>query len=316
MNKILICGSVAYDTILNLSGKFNDTIKQNSLREINFNSVFDIDNITKQFGGCAANIAYSSNLLGLDIVPMATVGAVDYNKYANWFKKNNLNTKYIKQIDNTYTACAYILTDSDNNQITTFHSGAMNYSHINKIAKKDNFDLVLISPDGKDGMLEHTKQCVELGIPFIFDPGQAMPLFSKEQINYFISYAHYVIVNEYEATDLITKTGLSEIEIAKKVKVFIVTLGSKGSKVYTKDGKYFAPAVSAAKSIDPTGCGDCYRAGVLYGIINNFKWQKTIQLANLLGSIKVGVSGPQNHTFDLASVSKMYINYYKEDLGV
>ena len=310
--KILICGSVAFDTIMFLEDKFSDHILTENLNILNL--AFNIKNIRKVFGGCAANIAYSANLLNLETLPMATVGKLDFASYESWLNKNNIDCKLIKQIDNFYTGQSYIITDCDNNQITSFYAGAMDMSHCNNILQAENFSLAIISPDGKKGMIEHTKQCINNNIPFLFDPGQALQKFSKEQLQFFIKNAKWIIVNEYESEVLIKNSALTKNQIAQLVDAFFITKSEKGS-IILADGKLFSiSAITPEKIVDPTGCGDCYRAGILFGLLHNFSWQKMGQLANLLGSIKVATQGPQSHNFNLDMIKQKYFKIFKKNL--
>jgi adenosine kinase len=309
--KVLICGSYAFDNIMKFDDKFDNHILPDNLNMLNIS--FLVPNMRKEFGGCAGNIAYNLNLLKIDAVPMATVGE-DFNPYLKWMKKQNINSKYIKIIDNSYTAQAFIATDISNNQIILFHPGAMDFSHTNNINDLNNVDIGIISPDGYQGMLEHAAQFTKANIPFVFDPGQGIPMFTKEELMLFIQQSSYIILNEYESKILQEKTKLDIKTIASKVTALIVTKGDNGSLLYV-DGKAIEISPVKANCVkDPTGCGDAYRAGLLYGIINKLDWQTTAQLASILGSIKVESVGPQNHYFDLNMIEDIYLKQYKTTL--
>jgi adenosine kinase len=251
----------------------------------------------REFGGCAGNIAYNLNLLDPSIaLPMATVGK-DFDSYAYWMDKHNINRKYIKIIEDAFTAQAFITTDMDDNQITAFHPGAMNYSQENNISDAQSCRLGIVSPDGRDGMLKHAQQFADKNIPFIFDPGQGIPMFNGEELAQFIEQATWVTVNDYEWQMMKEKTGLSEKEITKEVKALIVTCGGDGSKIYTKEKLIEIPSVKPESISDPTGCGDAYRAGLLYGLVNDIDLEITGKIASLMGSIKISCHGTQNHSF-------------------
>ncbi|MEJ2115519.1 MAG: carbohydrate kinase family protein, partial [Gammaproteobacteria bacterium] len=255
--------------------------------------------------GCSGNIAYNLNLLGGDGFPMGTVGQ-DFDPYSKWMSECGIDQKYIKKIDSEYTAQAFITTDLDDNQITAFHPGAMNNAHENTIPMQDGISLALVSPDGKDGMMQHAQQCVDAGIPFMFDPGQGMPMFDGEELLKFVEQATYVCVNDYESQLLQERTGLSIQQIAEKVEAAIVTRGGEGSIIHTERKSIEIPAVKASAVQDPTGCGDAYRGGLIYGLMNNLDWEVTGRIAALMGAIKVAHSGTQNHKFSLNEFKGQY----------
>jgi len=299
----LICGSMAYDTIMVFPDRFKEHILPEKVHILNV--CFLVPQMRKEFGGCAGNIAYNLHLLGGDGLPMATVGQ-DFDPYAKWMSECGIEQKYIKQLDSEYTAQAFITTDLDDNQITAFHPGSMNFAHENKIPTQDGISLVLISPDGKDGMLQHAQQCVDAGIPFMFDPGQGLPMFDGEELLKLIEQATYVCVNDYESQLLQERTGLSMQQIAEKVDAAIVTRGGEGSIIHT-DGKAIEiPAVKASDVKDPTGGGDAYRGGLIYGLMNKLGWEVTGRIAALMGSIKVAHNGTQNHKYTLNEFKEMY----------
>ena len=253
----------------------------------------------REFGGCAGNIAYNLNLLDDSIaVPMATVGK-DFEPYAYWMDKRHMNRTHITVIDDAFTGQAFITTDLDDNQITAFHPGAMNESHRNKVTDATGCKIGIISPDGRDGMLQHASQFSKVGIPFIFDPGQGMPMFNGEELKQFIEKATWVTVNDYEWQMMQDKTGLTPGQISEQVEALIVTRGGDGSIIYTKDKQFDIPCVKPGSITDPTGCGDAYRAGLLYGLVNEMDWETTGRIASLMGSIKIEKHGTQNHTFTL-----------------
>lgn len=290
----LICGSLAYDTIMVFDGKFKDHIIPDKVHMLNVS--FQVPHLRREFGGCAGNIAYNLKLLGGEAYPMATVGE-DFASYAEWMDQNGINRRYVREVPGTYTAQAYITTDLDDNQITAFHPGAMNSSHLNKVPSGAGITLGIVAPDGRDGMLRHAAQFSEAGIPFIFDPGQGLPLFNGEELKRFIEQADYIAVNSYEAQMLQSKTNLSFAAIAARVKALIVTAGGEGSAIYAGSKKHEISAVQPKALKDPTGCGDAYRAGLLYGLMQGYDWPTVGSIASLLGSIKIESSGTQNHRF-------------------
>lgn len=299
----LICGSMAYDTIMVFPDRFKEHILPEKVHILNV--CFLVPQMRKEFGGCAGNIAYNLNLLGGDGLPMATVGQ-DFDPYTKWMSECGIDQKYIKQIDSEYTAQAFITTDLDDNQITAFHPGSMNNAHENVIPTNDGISLVLISPDGKDGMVQHAQQCVDAGIPFMFDPGQGLPMFDGEELLKLIEQATYVCVNDYESQLLQERTGLSMQQIAEKVDAAIVTRGGEGSIIHADGKSIDIPAVKAASVQDPTGCGDAYRGGLIYGLMNNLDWEVTGRIAALMGAIKVAHAGTQNHTYSLNEFKEQY----------
>ena len=299
----LICGSIAYDTIMVFHDQFKNHILPDKLHILNV--AFLVPDLRREFGGCAGNIAYNLKLLGGEPLIMATVGD-DHAQYAARLDQLGLSRKHVREVPGSYTAQAFITTDLDDNQITAFHPGAMNHSHLNHVADAKSATLGIVSPDGRDGMLRHAREFREAGIPFIFDPGQGLPMFNGEELMQFVDLADYETVNDYEAELLQERTGKSLEVMAKQVKALIVTLGAKGSVIHA-DGKTFdIPSVKPAAILDPTGCGDAFRAGLLYGITNGMDWAVTGRLASLLGSIKIAQRGGQNHTFTRDSIAAQY----------
>ena len=290
----LICGSYAYDTIMVFPDHFKNHILPDKIHMLNVS--FLVPDMRREYGGCAGNIAYNLNLLGGDATPMATIGT-DFAPYAQWMDKCGISRKHLKEIPGSYTGQAFITTDQDDNQITAFHPGAMNESHQNKVTDAQGVSIGIVSPDGRDGMIEHARQFKEAGIPFIFDPGQGMPMFGEQDLKIFIEQATWLTVNDYEMQMLMDKTGLTAGEIAAQVDALIITLGGEGSEIITQDKTINIPAVEAKAILDPTGCGDAFRSGLLYGLMNNIDWEITGRIASLLGSIKIEHHGTQNHHF-------------------
>ncbi len=290
----LICGSVAYDTVMMFNGRFREHILADRIHMLNV--AFLVPQIRRNFGGCAGNIAYNLRLLGGEGKVMATVGS-DFGPYEGWMRDNGLSLDHIECLQDQYTAQAYITTDLDNNQITAFHPGAMNFAHRNRVPADGSIKLGIVAPENRDGMLEHAAQFQRANVPFIFDPGQAMPLFSGAEFRAFIEQATYVAVNDYESSVLIERTGWTHDEIAKRVKALIVTRGAEGSYIYTGGRRLEIPPVKPARVSDPTGCGDAYRAGLLYGLQRGLDWEATGRIASLMGSLKIEHHGTQNHRF-------------------
>jgi adenosine kinase len=307
----LICGSYAYDTIMVFHDKFKNHILPDKVHMLNVS--FLVPSLRREFGGCAGNIAYNLNLLGEDPVPMATVGT-DFGPYSEWLVKCGINTSHIKQIEGTYTGQAFITTDMDDNQITAFHPGAMSLSHENKVADASDITLGIVAPDGRDGMIQHAEQFAEAGIPFIFDPGQGMPMFDEKDLLTFIEQATWITLNDYEAELMHERTGLSPHEIAERVSALIVTLGGKGSHIYTENQRLDIPPAVTKTINDPTGCGDAYRAGLLYGLINEMDWETTGRIASLMGSIKIEVNGTQNHSFTPDEFNAMFRDVFGREI--
>ena len=290
----LICGSMAFDTIMVYPEPFKNHILPDKIHILNV--CFEVPQLRREFGGTAGNIAYNLKLLGEEGLPMATVGA-DFGPYAEWMDRHGISRRHIKEIPAAYTAQAFITTDVDDNQITAFHPGAMNHAHEQPVPGKAGIKLGIVAPDGREAMLQHARQFHAAGIPFIFDPGQGMPLFSGEELKQFIEMADWVAVNDYESQMLERKTGLTAYEIAERVSGLIVTWGAKGSVIYAQGRRVDVPAVKPEAVVDPTGCGDAFRAGILYGLLKGLDWETTGQVASLMGSIKIASRGTQNHSF-------------------
>ena len=299
----LICGSLAFDTIMVFQDQFKNHILPDQIHKLSV--AFYVPEMRREFGGTAGNIAYNMQLLEGKPLIMATVGE-DFSTYTKWLEENNLNTTHIKQIANSFTAQAFITTDLDDNQITAFHPGAMVESHQNSVNDAANINLAIIAPDGRDGMFQHAKECFEAGIPFLFDPGQGLPMFNGEELLQFIEMATYLAVNDYESQVIQDKTGLNLEQLASKVEALIVTLGGQGSHIYADGQRFEISCVKADKIVDPTGCGDAYRAGLLYGIANGWDWPTCGRLASTMGAIKIASRGGQNHKPSRADIENIY----------
>jgi len=305
--RTLVCGSLAYDTIMVFPDRFSRHILPDQLRVLSVS--FQIGEMRREWGGCAGNIAY--NLLGIggDPVVMATIGD-DGGDYRDRLAALGVDGVAVRQVPGTYTAQAFIITDLDDNQITAFHPGAMNYSHQNRVDDAGEIALGIVAPDGKDGMIAHAEQFAAAGIPFMFDPGQAMPLFSGPELLAMIERAHYVAVNDYEGQLLSERTGLSLAALAERVDALIVTLGADGSVIHADGVTYAIPAAKPARVLDPTGCGDAYRAGILYGMSRGWDWERTGGLASVMGSLKISSRGGQNHTVNQETVGALYFKTF------
>jgi adenosine kinase len=301
--RTLICGSIAYDTIMVFGDRFKNQILPDQIHILNV--AFLVPDMRREFGGCAGNIAYSLKMLGGDPLIMATVGD-DYEPYSVRLDRLRLSRAHIRQVPNAFTAQAFITTDLDNNQIIAFHPGAMNFSHENHIADAKDVGLGIVAPDGRDGMIQHAREFHEAGTPFIFDPGQGMPMFDGNDLMNFMRQADYVTANDYEAKLLQERTGKTIEELSKLVKAVIVTQGGQGSLVVVAGKTEVIPAVKPARVVDPTGCGDAYRAGLLYGMANHLDWATTGRLASLLGSIKIAERGAQNHRFTRDEIAQKF----------
>jgi adenosine kinase len=274
------------------------------------NVAFLVPEMRREFGGCAGNIAYNLKMLGGEPVMMATVGD-DFSPYAARFEQLDMTQEHLQHVPDTFTAQAFITTDLADNQITAFHPGAMNFSHLNSVKNARNIRLGIIAPDGRDGMQQHAREFHETGIPLIFDPGQGLPMYNGEELLDFIERADYIAVNDYEGQMLQDRTGCNLESLASKAKALIITLGAQGSIIYA-DGKTFEiPCVPPTEIIDPTGCGDAYRAGLLYGIVHDMDWSTAGRLGSLMGSLKISRRGGQNHQFSRDEIDQ----YYFENFG-
>lgn len=310
---ILICGSLAFDTIMVFQDKFQNHILPDKIHKLSV--AFYVPEMRREFGGTAGNIAYNLQLLDGDPLIMATVGD-DFGTYTEWLNKNKLNTKHIKTIPNTFTAQAFITTDTDDNQITAFHPGAMTQSHQNSVNDAKDVTLAIIAPDGRDGMFQHAKECFDAKIPFMFDPGQGLPMFSGEELLHFIEMADYLAVNDYESQVIQDKTGLTLESLASKVKALIVTLGGEGSHIYADGQRYDISPVKAQAIVDPTGCGDAFRAGLMYGMSKGWDWPTCGRLASTMGSIKIASRGGQNHKPSREEIENLYAQALIKDTNL
>lgn len=296
MSTILVCGSLAIDTILQFNGQFSEHILPENIQELSV--AFYTEGMRQEYGGCAGNIAYALKQLGANPIICGTLGK-DGDHYLRRFADLGISTKYIEQSSEYFTAQATLITDSSGNQITAFHPGAMTQAHNNTIAADTNAMLAILSPDGKDATLQHAKQLHELGIPFVFDPGQGLPMFDKEELIHLMDLAQWIIVNEYEAELLSERTGMQATDIAATTRAYIITLGGAGCAIW-QNGKnpQTVPPVKAAAELDPTGCGDAFRGGLLLGIAQNWELAKSCALGNRLGAYKIAHHGGQNYTLD------------------
>jgi len=304
----LITGSFAYDTIMVFQDQFKNHILPDQVHILNV--CFFTPEMRKEFGGCSGNISYNLQLLGGDPLPMGTVGE-DFEPYRKWLTQLGMDISHVTEVENTYTAQAFLTTDTDNNQIIAFHPGAMTFAHKNKVADARNVTLGIVAPDGRDAMIEHSAQFADAGIPFVFDPGQGLPMFDGQELMHFVEQASYVCVNDYESQLLINKTGHSLEDIAAKVDALIVTRGGAGAEIMADGDNICIPSIEVSEIADPTGCGDAFRSGLLYGIENNLDWQTTGRLASLIGGIKIECHGTQNHSPDKQEI----VDRYKANFG-
>ncbi len=309
----LICGSIAYDNIMVFQGRFQDQILPDQIHVLNVS--FLVPELRREFGGCAANIAYNLGLLGEKGYPMATVGR-DFAPYREWLESRGVPLDFVTEIPDAWTAVASITTDLSDNQITAFHPGAMNEAHRTAVPADAGIAWGMVSPNGRQAMIDHARQFAEAGIPFVFDPGQGLPMFDGEELVRFVELADVVAVNDYEGKMLSQRTGLSLEAIAERVKAFVVTLGGEGSRVFTTEQEIWIPAAPVKGTVDPTGCGDAYRAGLLFGLMRGADWETTGRIASLMGAIKVESHGTQNHSFDAMSFSARFREAFGYDSGL
>jgi len=309
--RVLICGSLALDTIMLFPDRFARHILPGGTRVLSVS--FQIGEMRREWGGCAGNIAYNLKRLGGEPVVMATVGE-DGGAYVERLVAQEVAADGVRVIPGTYTAQAFIITDLDDNQITAFHPGAMNESHRNRVTDVADIALGIVAPDGREGMRSHVREFAAAKVPFIFDPGQGLPLFSGAELLEMIECADFVAVNDYEARLLAERTGLSIEAIAERVEALIVTLGSEGSRIYTDGAVLEIPTFKPAAVVDPTGCGDAYRAGLLYGIAHGWNWERTGRLASLLGAVKIASRGGQNHVFSRDAIAALYYDRFAQPL--
>jgi len=301
----LICGSVAYDTILVFPDQFKTHILPDKIHMLNV--AFMVPEMRREWGGCAANIAYGLKLLGDVGFIMATAGR-DFEPYRQRMVSLGLAVDYIKVIEESFTGQAFITTDSDDNQITAFHPGAMQYAHANAVSDASGRGIALgiVAPDGRQGMIDHAAQFAAAGIPFIFDPGQGMPMFGAAELKVFLDQATWVTLNDYEWELMQQKTGMAVSDVLAKARALIVTRGAEGSTIHTQDRVYTIPAAKPTQVVDPTGCGDAYRAGLIHGLLRGLDWETTGRVASLMGAMKIESCGPQNHVFTKSDFDKRY----------
>ncbi len=304
----LVCGSFAYDSIMLFPDYFKNHILPDKVHMLNV--CFVVPKMRREYGGCAGNIGYNLKLLGSDPVVMGTAGQ-DFDAYATWLDSVGIDRTHIRVLDDDFTAQAMITTDLDDNQVTAFHVGAMAHAHLNKVSDAKDISIGIVAPDGKDGMLQHAEQFAEAGIPFIFDPGQNVPIIDRDELVKTFEHATWLTFNDYEWQLIEDKTELTTDSVLDLVKALIVTRGAEGSLIYTKEKCHEIPAAKADEVLDPTGCGDAYRAGLLYGLMNDMDWETTGRIASLIGAIKIAKNGTQNHTFQ----SQEFADRFKQAFG-
>jgi len=299
--KVLICGSAAFDTIMVFEGRFREHILAQQLHILNVS--FLVPQLRREFGGCAGNIAYNLHLLGDPAVPMATVGR-DFGPYRDWVERVGLPIHHLRLVDAELTAQAFITTDLDDNQITAFHPGAMQHSHLNRVEDARDVVIGIVAPDGRQGMIEHAEQFASEGIPFIFDPGQGLPMFGAPELDLFIEQCNWVAVNDYEWQLLQQKTGWTVSDLIQRVEALIITRGHQGSVIHTIDGEFEIPCAKASAVVDPTGCGDAYRAGLLHGLLHDLDYETCGRIAAVMGALKIESRGTQNHRATRAEIER------------
>ena len=304
----LISGSVAYDSIMVFQDQFKNHILPDKVHMLSVS--FLVPEMRKEFGGCAGNIAFNLKLLGGDPLPMATVGK-DFGPYGDWMDKLGINRRHVTVIENEFTAQCFITTDLDDNQIAAFHPGAMGVAHVNDVGDAEGADIAIVSPDAPRAMFDHAAQCVDNDIPFIFDPGQQLPMLNGDELRQFIDQATWLAVNDYEWSLIEDKTSMSLQEAISKVKALIVTKGGEGSTIYAEGKEFGIEAAKPEALLDPTGCGDAYRAGLLYGLTNDMDWDTTARIASLMGAYKIEKAGTQNHSFEMSDFEARF----KENFG-
>jgi len=291
----VICGSLAFDTIMTFEGRFADQILPDQLHILNVS--FLVPGLRRDFGGCAGNIAYSLNALGGTALPMATLGS-DGADYLERMRSLGIDTQFVRQLDDTFTAQAMIMNDADNNQITAFHPGAMQQAHITKVAAREDIKVGIIAPDGREAMLQHAEQFAAAGIPFVFDPGQGLPMFDGDALKHFVDLASWVVVNDYEGKMLSQRTGWSLAEISKRVRGLVVTLAAEGCEVWIDGEREHVPGVTPTAVVEPTGCGDAWRGALLFGLEKEWPLAQCAALGNRIGALKIAQRGPQNYQVD------------------
>ena len=293
----LICGSLAFDTIMTFEGRFADQILPDQLHILNVS--FLVPTLRRDFGGCAGNIAYSLKLLGGEPLPMAMLGS-DGESYLEHMRNLGIPTRHVGESSETYTAQAMIMTDADNNQITAFHPGAMSHAHLLQVTSETPAAVGIVAPDGREAMLQHARQFHEAGIPFVFDPGQGLPMFNGEELKAFIAQADWIAVNDYEAKVLCDRTGMDLAALSRQVRGLVVTLGAQGCEVWEQGEKTHVPPVVPKQVVDPTGCGDAWRGALLFGLEKGWPLVRCAELGNRVGALKIASKGPQNYRLDFA----------------
>lgn len=293
----LICGSLAFDTIMTFEGRFADQILPDQLHILNVS--FLVPTLRRDFGGCAGNIAYSLKLLGGEPLPMAMLGS-DGESYLEHMRNLGISTRHVGESGEIYTAQAMIMTDADNNQITAFHPGAMSHAHLLQITPETRAAIGIVAPDGREAMLQHARQFQEAGIPFVFDPGQGLPMFNGDELKAFIAQADWIAVNDYEAKVLCDRTGMDLAALSQQVKGLVVTLGAEGCEVWEQGEKTHVPPVVPKQVVDPTGCGDAWRGALLFGLEKGWPLVRCAELGNRVGALKIASRGPQNYRLDFA----------------
>ena len=310
--RILLLGSIAFDNIMVFEGRFREHILPDQIHMLNV--AFMVPELRREFGGCAANIAYNLAMLGGEPVIMATVGH-DAEAYFRRLDGLGIACTHVREVSDAFTAQAFITTDLDDNQITAFHPGAMSHSHLNHVADAKDIGLAIVAPDGREGMLQHARELKEANIPFVFDPGQGLPMFSGKELLDFVKLASYVAVNSYEGKMLEERTGESIENLARMVEALIVTRGGEGSQIHAGGQRLDLPCVKVDNIVDPTGCGDAYRAGLLHGIAKGMDWRATGQLASLMGALKIGSRGGQNHRATRVEIEALYSQHFRAPLS-
>lgn len=299
----LICGSIAYDNIMVFEDSFKNHILPDQIHILNVS--FLVPELRREFGGCALNIAYNLKLLGEEPLPMGTAGR-DFAPYQVWLEDHGIGQDHIKVLDDVFTAQAYITTDLEDNQIIVFHPGAMNFSHLNKVEDARGVTIGIVSPDGRTGMIEHASQFAAASIPFVFDPGQGLSMFGGDELRQFIEQASWVTVNDYEWELLKDRTSWDVDDVKSRVSALIVTRGAEGSVIYAGDSNIEIPAVQPDAVKDPTGCGDAYRGGLLFGLMQGWDWLKVGRVASLMGAVKIECHGTQNHSFSMEDFERRF----------
>lgn len=301
---ILICGSIAYDNIMVFPERFKDHILPEKTHMLNV--AFLVPELHRNFGGTAGNIAYNLKKLGAEPLPMATVGS-DFDDYRDHLDALGIRLDHVRGLDQHWTAQAYITTDLDDNQITAFHPGAMNEAHVQRVPTDGSVKFGIVAPDGKQAMIEHSEQFAAADIPHIFDPGQGLPMFDGEELQRFVGNADWLVVNSYEWEMVKHKTGWSQDDITRQLDGgLVITQGGDGSELYDASGKTRIPAVKPEKIADPTGCGDAYRAGMLYGLERGWEAADACRLGSILGALKIAHNAPQHHDFDIEQVKQRF----------